>query len=175
MPRGYNGTSRPSHSEWSPSKGENMKPMAVDIEDKTILVPKLKVQELIDLGVLRHERERKNLIEDLEDSGATQEEKLAQLREHRKERGLASILVRSAFTVDGSFQIIRLAMGGEFPEAFETLDPTRLSRIALGCLGLDLDDLVEEEATEGKEPTNRETGTSKPPSLSGTAPASLTL
>ena len=124
-----------------------MKPMAVDIEDKTILVPKLKVQQLIDLGVLRHERERKNLIEDLEDSGATQEEKLAQLREHRKERGLASILVRSA----------------------------RLSRIALGCLGLDLDDLVEEEASEGKEPTNRETGTSKPPSLSGTAPASLTL
>lgn len=135
-----------------------MEPTAVTIEDETILVPRLKVQQIIDLGVLRHERERKALLEDLEDAEATTEERLEKLREHRDQKGLSSILVRSAFSVDGAYQIVRLAMGGEYPERLEGLDPTKLSRLALACIGIDLDDMVASGEAVGKEMADRETG-----------------
>ena len=120
-----------------------MLPIPISTDDDTILVPRLRVQQIIDLSILRHEK----------------------LREHRKSEGLSSIVVRSAFTVDGAFQIIRLAMGGEYPESLERLDPTRLSNLALQCLGLDLDDLGNEktESAEGNALTSEEIGSGTPP------------
>ena len=132
-----------------------MQPIPVTIADETILVPRLRVQQIIDLQVLRHERDRLELVKDLEDAGVSAEERLARLREHRDQAGLASVIVRSAFTIQGAHQIIRLAMDGEFPESFGGLEPTEISRIALQCLGLNLDDFEDdedkgEERAEGK-------------------------
>ena len=139
-----------------------MEPIAVPVGDCTILVPRLRVQEIIDLAVLRHERERRELVQDLEDAGVSAEERFERLRTHRKEIGLSSVVVRSAFTVDGAFQIIRLAMKGEFPAELEGLDPNNLSRLALACIGIDLDNLSERSA-EGKAATPAETGSVSQP------------
>jgi len=107
-----------------------MEPIAVPVADGTILVPRLKVQQIIDLAVLRHERERKELVQDLEDAGVDPDDRLQRLREHRKEVGLSSVIVRWAFSVDGAYNIIRMAMG-EFPAELEGMDPGNLSRLAL--------------------------------------------
>ncbi len=76
---------------------------------------------------------------------------MSMLRTHREQRGLLSLVVRSAFTVDGAYRIVKTAMGGSMPEGFETFDPSDLSTVALGCLGVDLDELVDEDGSaEGK-------------------------
>ena len=144
-----------------------MQPIAVETDGETILVPKLRVQQIIDLSVLRHDHERRELKQDLEDAGVDPAERLERLREHRKRVGLSSSIVQSAFSVQGAHQIIRLAMDGDFPPAFDNLDPTRLTEIALGCLGIDLDDLVAEGSAEGKARTDDGTGSPTQPSSSG--------
>lgn len=127
-----------------------MQPIPVTIADETVLVPRLRVQQVIDLQTLRHESDRRDLIRDLEEAGVPAEDRLARLREHRETAGLSSVIVRAAFTVSGAFQIIRLAMGGEFPESFAGLEPTELSRIALQCLGLDLEDFGDDDQSESR-------------------------
>ena len=139
-----------------------MEPIAVPVGDGTILVPRLKVQQIIDLAALRHEAERRELVQDLEDAGVTSEDRLERLRAHRKEVGLSSVIVRSAFSIDGAYRIIKYAMGGEFPSELDSLDPSNLSKLALACIGVDLDDLTEGGA-EGKERTSVETGSASLP------------
>ena len=128
-----------------------MQPIPVTIADETVLVPRLRVQQIIDLSTLRHERDRLELVNDLEDAGVPTEERFEQLREHRNQTGLSSIIVRSAFTVQGAYQIIRLAMGGEFPESLAGLEPTEMSRIALQCLGVDIEQFETDDEDEGDE------------------------
>ncbi len=127
-----------------------MEPIAVTVGQGTILVPRLRVQQIIDLAVLRHERERRDLIQDLEDAGVPADDRLERLRQHRKEVGLSSVIVRWAFSVDGAYQILKMAMGDQFPEEFEGLDPANLSSLALQCIGVDLD-ATSEGGAEGKE------------------------
>lgn len=127
-----------------------MEPIAVPVADGTILVPRLKVQQIIDLAALRHESERRELVQDLEDAGVPAEERLVKLREHRKEVGLSSVIVRSAFSIDGAYRIVKYAMGGEFPAELEGLDPSNLSSLALACIGVNLDE-ISEGGAEGKE------------------------
>ena len=127
-----------------------MEPIAVTVGQRTILVPRLRVQQIIDLAVLRHERERRDLIQDLEDAGVPADDRLERLRQHRKEVGLSSVIVRWAFSVDGAYQILKMAMGDQFPEEFESFDPANLSNLALQCIGVDLD-ATSEGGAEGKE------------------------
>lgn len=127
-----------------------MEPIAVTVGPGTILVPRLRVQQIIDLAVLRHERERRDLIQDLEDAGVPADDRLERLRQHRKEVGLSSVIVRWAFSVDGAYQILKMAMGDQFPEEFESFDPANLSNLALQCIGVDLD-ATSEGGAEGKE------------------------
>lgn len=127
-----------------------MEPIAVTVGQGTILVPRLRVQQIIDLAVLRHERERRDLIQDLEDAGVPADDRLERLRQHRKEVGLSSVIVRWAFSVDGAYQILKMAMGDQFPEEFESFDPANLSNLALQCIGVDLD-ATSEGGAEGKE------------------------
>lgn len=127
-----------------------MQPIPVTIDDDTLLVPRLRVQQIIDLTTLRHESDRQDLVRDLEEAGVEAEERFAKLREHRDQAGLSSIIIRSAFTVQGAFQIIRLAMGGEFPESMAGMEPTELSKIALQCLGLNLEDFESDSEDESR-------------------------
>ena len=128
-----------------------MQPIPVQVGDETILVPTLKVQQVIDLATLQHDRDRRLLLDDAKDAGLDPEAIVGLLREHRKEQGLSATIMRSAFTVEGAFRIIRCALDGNYSEEFENIDPNRLSNIALACLGVDLDELTESENESGTE------------------------
>lgn len=145
-----------------------MQPIPVSLGDETLLIPRLRVQELIDLSTLRHDRERRELLQDLEAAGIEPEAKLEALREHRKSRGLSSVIVRAAFTVEGAWSILRVALADEIPEELKSLDPTTLSRTALACIGIDLDELAGDGtgSAEGKASTSLETGSPSPRSSS---------
>ena len=123
-----------------------MEPIPVSVGDTTTLVPRLTVQQVIELGVLRDEEVRRALIEDADAAGLEPTDKMELLRKHRDQRGLSSAIVKSAFSVDGAYRIVKRAMGGTWPSAFESMDPSDLSTLALGCLGIDLDEFVSGES-----------------------------
>lgn len=127
-----------------------MNPTPVTIEGETTLVPRLRVQQVIDLSTRRFERERLNLIADLTDAGVEAGDRLIQLRKQRDEAGLSAMIIRSAFSTEGSKEVVAEAMGGQFPESFASIAPDELSRLALACLGVTLDDKAEEGRAEGK-------------------------
>lgn len=127
-----------------------MNPIPVTIDGDTTLVPRLRVQQVIDLSTRRFERERLNLIADLTDAGVEPGDRLLQLRKQREESGLSAMIVRSAFTTRGAKEVVAEAMGGEFPESFASIAPDELSRLALSCLGVTLDENEDEGRAEGK-------------------------
>tara|TARA_R100000388_G_C7187624_1_gene131870 strand:+ start:381 stop:794 length:414 start_codon:yes stop_codon:yes gene_type:complete len=137
-----------------------MQKIPVTVGEETILIPTLRVQQIIDLATLQHDRERGLLIEDADEAGLSPEEKMKVLRDHRKERGLSATIVRSAFSVDGAHRIIRCALDGEYPAALETIDPTQITNIALGCLGVELEEVMPSAkgSAEGKEVATNATG-----------------
>ena len=127
-----------------------MQPIPISVGETTILVPRLTVQQVIELSVLRDEEDRRSLISDADEAGLDPDSKMAVLRVHREQRGLSSLVVRSAFSIDGAYRIVKMAMGGTMPAELETYDPSDLSTVALGCLGVDLDELVDDSSAEGK-------------------------
>ena len=118
-----------------------MNPIPITIGGETTLVPRLRIQQIIDLSTRRFERDRLNLVADLNDAGVD--------AEHRKECGLSSVIVRSAFSVEGAIAIVTDAMGGELPQQFASISPDEMSRLALGCIGVELEEKAERSA-EGK-------------------------
>ena len=126
-----------------------MNPIPITIGGETTLVPRLRIQQIIDLSTRRFERDRLDLVADLNDAGVDAEQRLDQLREHRKECGLSSVIVRSAFSVEGAIEIVTDAMGGELPQQFASISPDEISRLALGCIGVELEEKAEGSA-EGK-------------------------
>jgi hypothetical protein len=126
-----------------------MNPIPITIGGETTLVPRLRIQQIIDLSTRRFERDRLDLVADLNDAGVDAEQRLDQLREHRKECGLSSVIVRSAFSVEGAIAIVTDAMGGELPQQFASISPDEMSRLALGCIGVELEEKAERSA-EGK-------------------------
>ena len=128
-----------------------MNPIPITIGGETTLVPRLRIQQIIDLSTRRFEKDRLDLVSDLNDAGVDAVERLDQLREHRKECGLSSVIVRSAFSVEGAISIVSAAMGGELPEQFASISPDEMSRLALGCIGVELEDKTEDKAERSAE------------------------
>jgi hypothetical protein len=151
-----------------------VEPIPVTIAGETFLVPRLRVQDIIDLQTLRFDRERRELIEDLEAAGVSSDDRLATLRKHRQERGLSSVIVRAAFSVEGAWSIVRSALKDDIPEPLREMDPQTLSRTALACIGIDLDEMTsdQEGRAEGKGSTSLETGSPNPHSSSESIPVS---
>jgi len=134
-----------------------MNPIPITVGGETTLVPRLRVQQILDLAARRFERDRLDLVADLTDAGVGPEERLERLREHRKESGLSSGIVRAAFSTEGAIEIIAEAMGGEFPERFGSIAPDEVSRLALACIGVELGE-KDEGSAEGKDPASSVTG-----------------
>ena len=118
-------------------------PKVVTVEGQQVAIPKLTVQQIISLNAIVHEKNRIKLIEDLKAAEATTDEKLAALREHRKEEGLTSVIVRSAFALEGALAVLDAAFDGEMPESIKQLDPTELTELALSCFGITITDTQE--------------------------------
>ena len=127
-----------------------MEPIPVIIENETIMVPKLQVQQMISLACEVHEQKRDLLIKDLDDSGAEPATRLDSLKQFRDEEVQTLSLIRSAFSVEGAVKIIATAMGGEFPTQFSNISPDQISVIAAGCLGVEIEKTEDGESEPGK-------------------------
>jgi hypothetical protein len=126
-----------------------MEPIPVSVGSTTVLVPRLTVQQVIELTVIEGEETRRALLADAKEAGLDPSDTMSLLKSHRETQGLSSVIVRSAFTLGGAYRIVKKAMG-EMPPAFDSVDPAELSNVALQCLGVDLDALAEKGRTEGK-------------------------
>lgn len=97
--------------------------------------------------------QRDELLEDLDDCGITGEPRLERLRQHREQKGSATIVVTHALTLDGALAVLEESCGGELPKEAETIEAKEAIRLALLCLGVDFIDLEgSESSAEGKEP-----------------------
>jgi len=136
-----------------------MKKKSITVGTKQFLVPRVTVQQMMDMIETQHAARRQSLIADLEDAGASSEVRVQKLREFSEQNGLMSNVIREAFTVRGAVWIISEAYEGNFPEEFNELLPDDLSRVALHIIGFDPDE-QDEESAEGKasSESNQENG-----------------
>jgi hypothetical protein len=128
-----------------------MKKKNVVVSGRSFQVPRLSVQDCMDICDSEYEWHRSNLKQDLKESGASSEESIAALREMTDKKGLMSLAIRSAFTIRGAINIISSGYEGNFPEQFNELSMESLSEIALHMLGFDPASQEEEKSAEGNE------------------------
>jgi hypothetical protein len=132
-----------------------MTPKTLIIDGKTIQIPKLTIQQIIELSSETFEVNRHALLKDLEDAGASPADRAKALADYRREQDLNSVLIRSAFTAAGSYAIVNKACNG-MPDELNSLDPAEFTNIALSCLGMEVKG--EGTSAEGKAEEAGETG-----------------
>lgn len=113
-------------------------------------VPEPSVGDLIALMDNLYDRERAEILCDLEDAQAAPEERMKALCEHRKTKGLTGNLMRSAFTLDGAVRIINWVVDEDEAALLLDCDPEETVRLALRLLGFEDND---EPSAEGKAET----------------------
>lgn len=128
-----------------------MKPIIPRGTDSSISIDRLTIQEIIQIQTEFEEARRRDLLADLEDSGATSEERLKALRADRDASGNVAALLRLAFDPRWAQRICRKASKGDAESAswMDQLPAEELTRIALACLGADLDEMKAGGKTEG--------------------------
>lgn len=124
-------------------------------------LPRLKPADLIALSESSYVRARERLLTDLESAGAGPDLRMTELKELDRRRGLGSVVVRHAFTIEGATEIIErsieIANNGIDIESLE-LDPSKgMVKLALRLIGVDWAKLVDEQKTEETE-TEMEAG-----------------
>ena len=102
----------------------------------------------------QYERERADLIEDLETAQASPQERMRALKEHRQTKGLTGNLMRSAFSLEGALKIIEWVCDPEDLEGIKSGTPEETVRLALTLLGFE--DTDEESSAEKKGVTKTE-------------------
>lgn len=128
-----------------------MKKKSVIVSGRTVLVPRVSVQQLMDMIEQQYSERRRSLLCDLEDACAPADLRVQKLAELAEQRGLMSHVVRIAFTMQGAVWIISEAYNGNFPEEFNEMTPDDLARIALHIIGFDPDAVESDESAEGNE------------------------
>tara|TARA_S200002703_G_scaffold152917_1_gene153854 strand:- start:286 stop:711 length:426 start_codon:yes stop_codon:yes gene_type:complete len=132
-------------------------------DGKTIRVNEATVAEVIGLMDHQFERQRKELIEDLEAVNASEDLKLEEVKKLRDEKGLTSKLIRYAFTLRGAIDVIQYVVPEEKREECLNAEPDEIVWLALRLLGFNMSDQSEQsEEDESEDPTkDRATSTAK--------------
>jgi len=132
-------------------------------DGETIRLSEATVAEVIGLMDHQFDRQRKELIEDLDAVEASPDLKLEEVKKLRDEKGLTSKLIRYAFTLRGAMDVIEYVVPEEKREKALGGDPDEIVWLALRLLGFNMSDNEEEgETTEAEHPTkDRATSTPK--------------
>jgi len=110
------------------------------------------VAEAINLTELFYQKDRSEIMADLDDAQVSPSDRLECLRKHAENRGLATYLARNAMRVDRAKEIISLVCK-DADEWIDILDPISLSELALRCLG---HEIVEENENDANPQTTVE-------------------
>jgi len=106
-----------------------------------VSIPRLTVNQIIELQAIHWKSERASLVADMEEAGIEPSERLERLREARQAAESIMALMRLPFSIRWCRTIVGLAIeGGE--ALVESMNPEEASRAALWSLGYDLDDLT---------------------------------
>lgn len=132
-------------------------------DGETITIEEATVAQVIGLMDHQFERQRKELIEDLDSVGAPADLKLDEVRKLRDDKGLTSKIIRHAFSLRGAMEVIEYVVPDGKREKALRGDPDELVWLALRLLGFDLSDVDEKnEADQNDHPTkDRATSTQK--------------
>jgi hypothetical protein len=125
-----------------------VKPYIFDGPDGQVSIPRLTVNQIIELQAIHWKAERAALVEDMDQAGVESSERLDRLREARQASESVMALMRLPFSIRWCRVIVGLAVeGGE--GLVESMNPEEASRAALWCLGYDLDDLTPQDDEKG--------------------------
>ena len=131
--------------------------------DETITVKEATVAEVIGLMDDQFDRQRKELIEDMESVGASSDLMLDEVKKLRDEKGLTSKLIRHAFTLRGAMEVIKYVVPEDKREKAMSGDPDEIVWLALRLLGFNMSDVDQDSEKEPEEhpTTDRATSTAK--------------
>ena len=121
-------------------------------------VPKLTVQDILELQEREFVVQKKALIASLDDAGADENLRVEKLMALRRRSDLGDDLIMSAYGIRGASAIIRHALGDSVTTLEDLeLDPTGdLQKLALELLGVRM---VSKQEEDDSDPTNPLTGT----------------
>lgn len=120
-------------------------PVTKTIGGETYTLHKLTPSDIHMLASIEFDRERTQLLKDLDDAKATSAERLEKLREHSGTRDLGPSVARMAFRTQGAMDIVRTAGSkpGSTNIAIETvpISPDELIELALELVGENIEDM----------------------------------
>ncbi len=114
--------------------------------DRTIRARVAKVADVIHLMEQQYERDRLEMIKNLNDCEVPANEKMSALKELAAEKGQVSTLMKSAFTLQGAIEVLKYSTEPDDHKYLEDIEVDRLVVFALQVLGFTAS--TEEEGTE---------------------------
>ncbi len=97
-------------------------------------LPRLTVRQIIELSARLHERRRAQIIADAKAVGANGADSLRSLAEHDATRDMVGGLIRHAFTVAGSTEIVRMSAGEATDAILAEIPPDEWVTLALDLI-----------------------------------------
>lgn len=121
-----------------------------------LVLRQITMAEAIEMESAIWQRERVALMQMLDDSQATAEQRVAQMKDHYERRGLASEMTRQLFRTHHAKDVIKKVAPPGSDVQIERLAPNVACELALRCVGYELRDPGEtEDEDSGKAPEKK--------------------
>lgn len=140
-------------------------PVIYKTNDVEHALPKLTPADLVELGERVYARARERLLTDLESAGAEPELRMKELNALDRKRGMGSVLIRQALTMEGAMEIIersiKIANNGIDIDSLQ-LDPSEgMFQLAVKLIGVNWGTLTSRGGDDDLEsdPTKRNPAT----------------
>ena len=117
-----------------------MKPYIHEGPDGPVTIPRLTVNQIIELQALHWSDEKAALVDDMDSAGVEASDRLERLREARRASESVVALMRLPFSIKWCRVILEMTVPGQ--AVVESMTPEDASRAAMWCLGYDLDEII---------------------------------
>ena len=138
-----------------------MSHIMIEREGESLHLPEAKVADVIALIEHLFDREKRELLADLEDAGAGDDVRFEAVRKLRAEKGLTSTLIRSCFSLAGAVDIVRFLVKPELHDKVLDAEADEGVWLALRLLGFDVAEEERGEEEKGNPTKDRATSTRK--------------
>ena len=122
----------------------------IENKGKTTLIKVAQIRDVLHIMEEVYQQRRTELLQDLELSGADTDVKMQALRDLRDERGSVSLLMKSAFTLEGSLCILKHLCKPEDHESLQDVPMDQLVIVALKSIGFEPSENDTDDGEEGK-------------------------
>ena len=119
----------------------------VNVKGTVMTVPCLSVESMIEMSRVVWEESRRDLLQDLDDSSASADTRIRELRQHREIKDQPMNVIRWALTPVGAKAVIERAFG-TMPETLKDEPTQELIKVAMAACGIDWDEMSQAEGSE---------------------------